>query len=80
MDGGRRRLAWLARAELTDALVDTDAARETARVPVKRAIWHRTRGDKAEQHRRYALLKRNRWTEDPFLHRHMRKQRHGGRA
>ncbi len=30
--------------------------------------------------RLYSLLKQNRWTEDPFLHRRMRKQWQGGRS
>ena len=47
---------------------------------VKRAVRHRTRGDNAERQRLYSLLKQNRWTEDPFLHRQMRKQWQGGRS
>ena len=49
-------------------------------MPVKKAIRHRTRGNSAERERLYSLLKRNRWTEDPFLHRQMRKQWRGGRS
>ncbi len=70
----------LGKAALADALSDIAAAREAAKVPVKRAVRHRTRGDNAERQRLYGLLKQNRWTEDPFLHRRMRKQWQGGRS
>ena len=70
--------ARLGKATLLDALDDIHAAREAAKVPVKKAIRHRTRGDGEERHRLYALLKRNRWDEDSFLHRQMRKQWQGG--
>ncbi|MYA05962.1 MAG: transposase, partial [Caldilineaceae bacterium SB0664_bin_22] len=72
--------ARLGKAVLADALGDIDAAREAAKVPVKKAIRHRTRGNSAERERLYSLLKQNRWTEDPFLHRQMRKQWRGGRS
>ncbi|MXZ40428.1 MAG: transposase, partial [Caldilineaceae bacterium SB0666_bin_21] len=72
--------ARLGKAMLTDALGDIAAAREAAKVPVKKAIRHRTRGNRAERERLYSLLKRNRWTEDPFLHRQMRQQWRGGRS
>ncbi len=70
--------ARLGKATLADALGDIRAGREAAKVSVKKAIWHRTRGDGAERHRLYALLKRNRWDEDAFLHRQMRKKWKGG--
>ena len=72
--------ARLGKAVLADALGDIAAAREASKVPVKKAIRHRTRGDKAEREHLYSLLKQNRWTEDPFLHRQMRKQWRGGRS
>ncbi|MYD91690.1 MAG: hypothetical protein F4Y08_15380, partial [Caldilineaceae bacterium SB0662_bin_9] len=72
--------ARLGKATLADALGDIQAGREAAKVPVKKAIRHRTRGDKAERERLYSLLKQNRWTEDPFLHRQMRQQWRGGRS
>ncbi len=72
--------ARLGKATLADALGDIDAAREASKVPVKKAIRHRTRGNSAERERLYSLLKRNRWTEDPFLHRQMRQQWRGGRS
>ncbi len=72
--------ARLGKATLADALGDIAAAREAAKVPVKKALRHRTRGDKAERERLYSLLKQNRWTEDPFLHRQMRQQWRGGRS
>ncbi|MCE2467406.1 MAG: hypothetical protein J4G06_05220, partial [Caldilineaceae bacterium] len=70
--------ARLGKATLTDTLGDIQAGREAAKVSVKKAIWHRTRGDGEERHRLYSLLKRNRWDEDAFLHRQMRKQWRGG--
>ncbi|MXZ23634.1 MAG: hypothetical protein F4Y80_02000 [Caldilineaceae bacterium SB0665_bin_21] len=72
--------ARLGKATLADALGDIAAAREASKVPVKKVIRHRTRGDKAERDRLYSLLKQNRWLEDPFLHRQMRKQWRGGRS
>jgi IS605 OrfB family transposase len=72
--------ARLGKAALADALGDIDAAREAAKVPVKRAVRQRTRGDNAERQRLYSLLKQNRWTEEPFLHRQMRTQWRGGRS
>ena len=68
--------ARLGKATLADALGDIQAGRETAKVPVKKSIWHRTRGNGEERHCLYSLLKRNRWDEDSFLHRQMRKQWH----
>ena len=72
--------ARLGKATLADALGDIAAAREAAKVPVKKAIRHRTLGNSAERERLYSLLKQNRWTEDSFLHRQMRKQWRGGRS
>ncbi len=72
--------ARLGKAVLSDALGDIAAARDAAKVPVKRAVRHRARGNSAERERLYSLLKRNRWTEDPFLHRQMRKQWKGGQS
>ena len=72
--------ARLGKAVITDVLGDIDAAREGAKVPVKKAIGNRTRGDGEERHRLYSLLKQNRWTENPFLHRQMRQQWQGGRS
>ena len=70
--------ARLGKATLSDALGDIAAARDAAKVPVKKAIRHRTRGNPAERQRLYSLLQRNRWDEDAFLHRPMRKQWQGG--
>ena len=70
--------ARLGKATLADALGDIKACREAAKVPVRKAIRHRTRGDRQERHRLYSLLKQNRWDEDPFLHRQMRKRWQGG--
>ena len=70
--------ARLGKATLSDALGDIAAARDAAKVPVKKAIRHKTRGNPAERQRLYSLLKRNRWDEDAFLHRQMRKKWKGG--
>ena len=70
--------ARLGKATLADALGDIQAGREAAKVPVKKVIRHRTRGNPAERQRLYSLLKRNRWDEDSFLHRQMRKKWKGG--
>ena len=56
------------RAAPADALGDITAVQEAAKVPVKRAVRHRTRGNSTEREWLYTLLKRNCWTEDPFLH------------
>ena len=72
--------ARLGKATLADALGDIQAGREASKVPVKKAIRHRTRGNSAERERLYSLLKRNRWDEDPFLHRQMRKQWRAGQS
>ena len=61
-----------------DALSGIHACRNAAKVPVRKAIRHRTRGDGAECHRLYALLKENRWGEDFCLHRQMQKCWQGG--
>ena len=53
-------------------------SREAAKVPVRKAVWRRTEDDEEERKRLYSLLKQNRWTEDSFLHRHMRKRWQGG--
>ncbi len=43
-------------------------------------MGYRIRGNSTERARLYSLLKPNRWTEDPFLHRRMRKQWQDGRS
>ena len=70
--------ARLGRATLLDALGNIHASQEAAKVPVRKAVWRRTEGDEEERKRLYALLQQNRWTEDSFLHRHMRKRWQGG--
>ena len=47
--------AQLGKATLADALGDIQAGREAAKVPVKKAIRHRTRGNSAERERLYSL-------------------------
>ena len=67
--------AW--KETLRDAMGDIKACREAAREKVKKAIRERT-SDKQELKRLYGLLKWDKWMEDPFLHRQMRKHfRHG---
>ena len=70
--------ARLGKATLADALGDIKACREAAKVPVKKAIRRRTRGNPKERQRLYSLLKCNRWDEDRFLHRQMRRSWKGG--
>ena len=72
--------ARIGKATLADALGDIRAAREAAKVKVKRAIRHRTRNDPTERKRLHTLLKLDLWTEDPFLHRQMRNRWQGGRS
>ena len=50
--------ARLGKATLADALGDIDAARVAAKVPIKKAIRHRTRGHSAERERLYSLPSR----------------------
>ncbi len=45
-----------------------------------RRVGYRIQGNSTERTRLYWLLKQNRGTEDPFLHRRMRKQWQGGRS
>ena len=70
--------AVLGRATLLDALGDIKASREAAKASVRKAIWNHTRGCPAERKRLYSLLKRDRWDEDAYLHRHMRRKWKGG--
>lgn len=62
---------------LRDAVGDIKAYREAAKEKVKKAIRERT-ACKKELKRLYTLLKRDKWMEDKFLHRQMRKHfKHG---
>jgi IS605 OrfB family transposase len=55
-----------------DAMADIRASREAAKVRVREAIrWHTA--DEHERQRLYRLLKADRWAEDPYLARIMRK-------
>ena len=81
VDGTSTRFGVLANAwkeTVRDAVADIRANRESAKVPVRRAISRRTT-DPAERKRLYGLLKSDRWTEDPYLSRMMRKQWRRGR-
>lgn len=66
------------RAETTKDVVNDILTYKAAAIKkVRRAIAHHT-NDKDEQKRLYILLKTDRWLEDSFLHRMMRKHfRHG---
>ena len=69
--------ARLWKETLRDTMADIALYREAAKVKVRRAIHCHTK-DKAEQKRLYSLLKADRWLEDPFLRRMMRKYfKHG---
>ena len=57
--------ARLGKAVLSDALGDIRAAREAAKVKVKRAIHHRTRNDPAERKRLHTLPS---WIFGPRIH------------
>ncbi|MBZ9644017.1 zinc ribbon domain-containing protein [Streptomyces sp. PSKA30] len=68
--------AW--KETVRDAAADIKANREAAKIKVRQAVW-RTIGDKAERQRLFTLLKRDQWTEDPYLSRLMRRHWHRGR-
>lgn len=69
--------ARLWKETLRDTMADIAMYREAAKVKVRRAIPAHTK-DKAEQKRLYTLLKADRWLEDSFLRRMMRKYfKHG---
>lgn len=58
-------------------LDDIKMSREAAKVKVRKAIFRRTK-DQAERKRLYTLLKADRWLEDSYLRRMMRKYfKHG---
>jgi hypothetical protein len=68
--------AW--KETVRDAVADIRACREAAKVPVRRSIpTHIT--DPAERKRLYTLLKTDRWVDDPYLSRTMRKYWKRGR-
>lgn len=69
--------ARLWKETLRDTMADIAMYTEAAKVKVRRAIHCHTK-DKADQKRLYTLLKADRWLEDPFLRRMMRKYfKHG---
>ncbi|GCB43142.1 hypothetical protein SNL152K_426 [Streptomyces sp. NL15-2K] len=62
---------------LRDAVADIKANREAAKALVRQAIRRHTR-DEAERKRLFTALKRDRWMDDPYLSRLMRKHwKHG---
>ena len=68
--------AW--KETVRDAMADIAANREAAKVEVRRAITRRTT-DPAERKRMFTALKADRWADDPFLSRQMRKHWKRGR-
>lgn len=69
--------ARLWKETLRDTMNDIALYREAAKAKVRRAIPTHTK-DKTEQHRLYTLLKADRWLEDGYLRRMMRKYfKHG---
>lgn len=62
--------AW--KETLRDAMADIKANREAAKVKARRCLSNR-QDDEQEQIRLYTLLKYDRWLEDPYLHRLMRR-------
>ncbi|MCP4698160.1 MAG: transposase, partial [Gammaproteobacteria bacterium] len=57
---------------LRDAMGDIKACREAAKVKVRTAVW-RHAPDEAERKRLFTALKADKWTEDAYLRRMMRK-------
>lgn len=66
------------RETLKDTLNDIKTYREAAKVKVKKEIRNRTKEDDGERKRLHTLLKYDRWMEDNYLRRMMRKYyKHG---
>ncbi len=68
---------------LSDVFGDMEASREAAKLNVKRAIWRKYPNKKdttqnKEGKRLFTLLKANKWTEDDYLRRLMRRYYHRG--
>ena len=68
--------AW--KETVRDAVADIRASRESAKVNARRAVDKRCR-DRAERRRLYTLLKADRWLEDRYLSRLMRRHYRRGR-
>ena len=67
--------AW--KETVRDSISDIKACREAAKVKVRKAIRKHT-SDKIEQKRLYTLLKKDKWMDDSYLSRMMRKYwKHG---
>ncbi|MEV0051352.1 transposase [Saccharopolyspora shandongensis] len=80
-DGTAETFGLLANAwkeTVRDAVADITANRAAAKAAVRKAIHQRTL-DQAERKRMYIALKRDEWTEEPFLSRQMRKHWKRGR-
>jgi hypothetical protein len=71
--------ARLWKETLRDTFGDIVAYREAAKVKVRRAVWRRAQDD-AERKRLYTLLKTDKWLEDGYLCRMMRKHYKHGRT
>jgi IS605 OrfB family transposase len=80
-DGTHERFGVLAnpwKETLRDAMADIIANRAAAKVRVRRGVNRRT-ADPAERKRLYTALKADRWADDPYLSRLMRKHWPRGR-
>ncbi|TJZ52929.1 hypothetical protein FCH28_17320 [Streptomyces piniterrae] len=80
-DGTARGFGVLANAwkeTVRDAVADIKAHREASKVPVRRAIRQRT-AKKTERKCLFTALKRDQWTDDPYLSRMMRRHWRRGR-
>ena len=70
-------LANARKETVRDAVADIKASRESAKVSVRQAIWSHT-GDDADRKRLFTLLRRDRWKNEPYLARLMRRHWHRG--
>ncbi|MGW5645245.1 zinc ribbon domain-containing protein [Saccharopolyspora sp. NPDC003752] len=80
-DGTAEKFGVLANAwkeTVRDAVADIAANQEAAKAKVRKAVNRRT-SNEAERKRMFSALKRDTWTEDPYLARQMRKHRKRGR-
>ena len=80
-DGTADRFGVLAnpwKETLRDAMADITANREAAKIKVRRAIGRHAATD-VERRRLFGLLKADRWANDPYLRRQMRRYRPRGK-
>ncbi|MFE5123104.1 zinc ribbon domain-containing protein [Streptomyces sp. NPDC056669] len=76
--GGFGVLANAWKETVRDAFADITANREAAKVKIRRAV-SKLKVTEAEKKRLFTLLKRDQWTQDPYLSRMMRKHWRRGR-